>query len=407
MNMALVPELRFAGFDGAWNEKTLGKIANFRRGSFPQPYGLPKWYDDKNGFPFVQVYDVGKNFRLKSVTKRMISEAATKQSVFVKSGSVLITIQGSIGRIAITARDVYVDRTLLIFQSFNEPLDKFFFAYVMHLLFEVEKRIAPGGIIKTITKEKLSHFKFSFPSLPEQNKIAGFLSAVDEKLASVEAQLAGWRDYKRGMIQAIFSQSLRFKANDGSNFPDWQTVKFSEVLLEHKLKSAGTEPVYSVSVHKGLVDQIKHLGRSYSAVDTGHYNRVNFGDIIYTKSPTGNFPLGIIKQSKVVKDVIVSPLYGVFKPSTIALGTILDAYFEAPEAVWNYLNPIVQKGAKNTISCTNNNFLSNKLKLPTDEVEQQKIADALSAIDAKIQALTNRLDATREFKRGLLQKMFV
>lgn len=71
----------------------------------------------------------------------------------------------------------------------------------------------------------------------------------------------------------------------------------------------------SVTVRKGLINQIEHLGRSYAAVDTGHYNRVLPGDIVHTKSPAGDFPLGIIKQSKILAEVIVSPLYGVFTPT--------------------------------------------------------------------------------------------
>lgn len=110
-----------------WNNWKLSKIANFRRGSFPQPYGLDKWYDDENGMPFIQVYDVGNNMRLKSTTKRKISKEGADKSVFIKKGTLILTIQGTIGRIAITQYDAYVDRTLLIFQSYNIDIDINFF----------------------------------------------------------------------------------------------------------------------------------------------------------------------------------------------------------------------------------------------------------------------------------------
>jgi hypothetical protein len=83
-----------------WVVKTLKEVAKFRRGSFPQPYGLDKWYDDIAGYPFVQVFDVYDNFKLKNETKRRISKEAQEMSVFIEKGSVIITIQGSIGRIA-------------------------------------------------------------------------------------------------------------------------------------------------------------------------------------------------------------------------------------------------------------------------------------------------------------------
>src|SRR5436190_9187982 len=106
-------------------------------------------------------------------------------------------------------------------------------------------------------------------------------------------------------------KASRIRFPQFKNEPEWGKRKLSEVLKEHSLKSTGKEQVFSVSVNKGLVNQIEHLGRSFSAASTDHYKRVLPGDVIYTKSPTGNFPFGIIKQSKVAKPVIVSPLYGV------------------------------------------------------------------------------------------------
>lgn len=191
-------------------------------------------------------------------------------------------------------------------------------------------------------------------------------------------------EYKRGVMQLIFSQKIRFKDNSGKPFPDWKERKLSEFLTEHKESSTGREQVYSVSVHKGLVNQIEHLGRSYAATNTMHYNLVKPGDIVYTKSPTGDFPFGIIKQSTVQHNVIVSPLYGVFTPETKSLGLILNVYFELPANVHNYLYSIVHKGAKNTISITNKTFLSKHLKLPVSELEQAKIAEFLNAINKKI-----------------------
>jgi len=186
----------------------------------------------------------------------------------------------------------------------------------------------------------------------------------------------------------------------------WKERPLSDVLSEHGNKSTGMEVVFSVSVHKGLINQIEHLGRSFSAASTEHYNRVLPGDIVYTKSPTGSFPLGIIKQSKLDFDVIVSPLYGIFSPETIALGTILDAYFESPANVKCFLEPLVQKGAKNTINIKNSKFLSGLLPLPINRKEQQKIADCLTTLDELITAEVDKLEAYKTHKKGLMQKLF-
>ncbi|GAA7616967.1 hypothetical protein JP0114_01660 [Helicobacter pylori] len=106
---------RLKGFNQAWQKVRLGTY-KYRRGSFPQPYGNPQWYSD-NGMPFVQVYDVGENFKLTQKTKQKISKIAQPMSVFVPKNSVIITLQGTIGRVALTQYDCYCDRTILIFDN--------------------------------------------------------------------------------------------------------------------------------------------------------------------------------------------------------------------------------------------------------------------------------------------------
>ncbi len=202
----LVPKLRFPEFrdSGKWEEFPLIQLAKFRRGSFPQPYGLPEWYDDENGMPFIQVFDVSDNLRLKPETKRKISKLASKQSVFIPKGTLIVTLQGSIGRVAITQYDAYVDRTLLIFQEFHKPTEKLFFAYIIQNLFEIEKEKAPGGIIKTITKEVLSNFIVKLPKFLEQQKIADCLSSLDELITAHSQKHEALKAHKKGLMQQLF-----------------------------------------------------------------------------------------------------------------------------------------------------------------------------------------------------------
>lgn len=113
--------------------------------------------------PFVQVVDVTNKLTLVDDTKQKISKLAQSKSVFVPKGKVVITLQGSIGRVAITQYDSYVDRTLLIFENYVKPTNEYFWAYTLQQKFEIEKRRAPGGTIKTITKEALSIFEVHLP----------------------------------------------------------------------------------------------------------------------------------------------------------------------------------------------------------------------------------------------------
>ncbi len=203
-NGAKVPEIRFPGFTGDWEQRKLGQVANYRRGSFPQPYGNKEWYDGENSMPFVQVVDVGDNLRLVEDTKQKISELAQPKSVFVEEGKVVVTLQGSIGRVAITQYPAYVDRTLLIFESYKAEMDEYYFAYVIQQLFEYEKTRAPGGTIKTITKEALSNFTISFPSIAEQKKLGKFFEQLDDTIALHQRKLDLLKETKKGFLQKMF-----------------------------------------------------------------------------------------------------------------------------------------------------------------------------------------------------------
>ena len=239
------------------------------------------------------------------------------------------------------------------------------------------------------------------PPLSEQRRIAEILRTWDEAIEKLETLRLSILDRRSWIRSNILSGEIRL----GNFNTPWEEVAFSEVLHEHGQNSQPQDEVFSVSVHKGLINQIEHLGRSFSAANTDHYNRVLPGDIVYTKSPTGDFPLGIIKQSTVDDPVIVSPLYGVFTPESRALGTILDAFFESPVTTQNYLHPLVQKGAKNTIAITNTRFLEGRLKLPRDPIEQEAIAEFIETDRSQVKGIEAEIDALQRQKRGLMQKL--
>ena len=203
-NGAKVPELRFAGFADDWEERKLGDHAKYRRGSFPQPYGNKEWYDGEGAMPFVQVVDVTNKLTLVENTKQKISKLAQSKSVFVPKGKVVVTLQGSIGRVAITQYDSFVDRTLLIFEDYEKETDERFWAYTIQKKFEIEKLKAPGGTIKTITKEALSSFDVHLPKFEEQQKIGSFFKQLDDTIALHQRKLDLLKEQKKGFLQKMF-----------------------------------------------------------------------------------------------------------------------------------------------------------------------------------------------------------
>ncbi|MGL2603375.1 restriction endonuclease subunit S [Helicobacter pylori] len=199
---------RLKGFNQAWQKVRLGTY-KYRRGSFPQPYGNPQWYSD-NGMPFVQVYDVGENFKLTQKTKQKISKIAQPMSVFVPKNSVIITLQGTIGRVALTQYDCYCDRTILIFDNNTlNDVNKYFFVLSLFTKFEEEKRKADGSVIKTITKQTLKDFEIPLPPLDEQIAIANILSGLDSEIISLKNKKRQFENIKKALNHDLMSAKIR------------------------------------------------------------------------------------------------------------------------------------------------------------------------------------------------------
>ena len=250
-----------------------------------------------------------------------------------------------------------------------------------------------------INSQEYSSFPVYVTSLREEEKISALLSLIDERIATQNKIIEKLQSLIKGIIYQTKSIGLAHNT--------WQKTELKNVLQERNEKNANGYDVCSVSVTQGVVNQIEYLGRSFAAKDTLHYNVVKYGDIVYTKSPTGDFPYGIVKRSNIKCDVAVSPLYGVYKPVNDYVGIILHFYFMQSNNAINYLHPLIQKGAKNTINITNGRFLENTIPLPKKEEETKCLAWVLTSIQNKIILEQDLLHSYQKQKQYLLRQMFI
>jgi len=191
---------------------------------------------------------------------------------------------------------------------------------------------------------------------------------------------------------------------------EWEYKPLNHYLAESKklntdLKYDKTE-VLSVSGELGIVNQIKHLGRSYAGASVHNYGVVETGDIVYTKSPLKANPFGIIKLNK-GKAGIVSTLYAVYKvKEKNATGEFLDYHFSLDANTNRYLRPLVKKGAKNDMKINNAYVLHDKIFAPSTVPEQTQIASFLIVIDKRLAQLKEKKALLEEYKKGMMQKIF-
>ncbi len=310
---------------------------------------------------------------------------------------VLIGRQGALcGNVRFVTGKTYITEHAIAAKATNNNDTRFLESLFIQLnLGKFSDQSAQPGL----AVNKLLKIETSVPSKDEQEKIASLLQNIDERIATQNKII--------NKLQSLISGIIQNAIQKGLNGNTWEMIYLSKLLTERKEKNSNGYEVNSVSVSEGVINQIEYLGRSFAASDTSKYNVVRYGDIVYTKSPTGNFPYGIIKQSFQKHPVAVSPLYGVYEPYSNEAGCFLHYYFLSSIVTTNYLSPLIQKGAKNTINISNQTFLNNIVPYPKEEVGIRPIAALLRNVQIKLNIERLSLVLLEQQKTYLLRSMFI
>ena len=197
---------------------------------------------------------------------------------------------------------------------------------------------------------------------------------------------------------------IRFQGFEG----EWKTVSLDECLTisneRNSTNQYGKNAVLSVSDDFGIVNQIKHLGRSYAGKNIANYKIVRPSQIVYTKSPLKAKPYGIIKSNE-KETGIVSVLYAVYNVAKGIRPDFINWFFTPGYRTNNYLLPLINKGAKNTINVSDEMALKGKIVIPKED-EQQAISDYFKSLDSLIQTTTKKIASLKQMKSACLVSMF-
>jgi len=277
------------------------------------------------------------------------------------------------------------------------------------LLFFLRKRgkylleqASPGGAgrNKTLGQNEFAKLDVTFPAFPEQQKIAAFTGAVDEKLEALRRMHNLLQTYKHGLMRKIFSQELRFKRGDGAEFPEWKKKRLKEVFSERSEKGSECLELLSVTVKDGIIKRAEIRGKDNSSSDKSTYKSVFPDDIAYNSMRMWQGAFGVSQYNG-----IVSPAYTVVTTRTDDIPEFFAYYFKLKK-ILHIFERFSQGLTSDTWNLKYPAFSKIKLLIPCAE-EQKRITDFLSVIDAKIDAVASQIEKMKSFKKGLLQQMFV
>lgn len=399
------PKLRFPEFTDEWEETVLEKKAYIYDGTHQTPQYVSK------GVKFVSVENIHDIYN----TDKFISEEAYERyKIKPQVDDILMTriTAGVIGDTAIISKDeplaYYVSLALIRKRG---KIDTNFLAYNInsnHFRHELHKRIIHVAFPKKINLGDIGKCEIAFPKENEQQKIADFLSSVDDVIQIQEEKISVLEEQRKGIMQKLFNREVRFKEENGSEYPEWEERTFGDVFesLEYGMNTAAMK--YD-GVNKYIritdIDDVSHRYLDDDIVSpSGDLNNkylVNENDILFarTGASTGKSYLYRQEDGKLyfAGFLIRGHVKSDYNSFFIFTQTLTEQYEK-----WVKIMSI--RSGQPGINATE--YALFKFNCPCSE-EQQKIADCLSAYDEAIQIKKDKLEIWKEIKKGLLQQMFV
>ncbi len=381
----VAPKLRFQEFDDAWSNSKIDDIAVVTSGGTPSRSNLTFW--DGN-IPWVTTSLVDFNIIQSAeefITQKGLDNSSAK--LFPKN-TILMAMYGqgiTRGKVAILGIDATTNQACAAIKLQSNYDTQFIFQNLMSRYEEIRDLSNDGGQ-KNLSAGIIKEIEVYYPEKTEQIKIASFLSVVDEKISQFNQKHELLSQYKQGMMQKLFSQQIRFKADDGSEFGEWQenqlldlsTKKSSKVTAKDIEDNDGDYIVFGASGHFRNINSYTESEPYIAIVKDG----AGAGRLFLM--PEKSSVLGTLEIVKPNLNIQLNFLFYRMQlidfSSYIKGSTIPHVYFK--------------------------DYSQEKIYLPCLE-EQTKIANFLSAIDQKIEVVAQQIEQAKTWKKGLLQQMFI
>ena len=308
-------------------------------------------------------------------------------------------------------KDVAIGEMISVYNTKNNPL---FISYMFNGTMKYKfARLVEGGNVSNLYYSYLENISINLPCLEEQKKIANFLSTVDKKITNLENTITSLENQKKGLLQQIFSQKLRFKDKNGNNYPNWEKKKLGDIATLKNGISKSNEAFGHGKKFINLQDIFNKsyiFNDNYSLVDVTEKelseNNLLKGDVLFVRSSVKREGVGL---PCVIMENLIDTVYS---------GFIIRCRFNINENIYlhykkycflefSFRKALLKKSSSSANTNINQDNLSKLyVNLPCLE-EQTKIADFLSAFDRKLENQKAQLEHWKQIKKGLLQQMFV
>ena len=379
------PKLRFKEFKNDWVKTNLGEVVKFSNGKRvplseserQKRQGSYRYYGASGVIDYLDDYLFDGEYIL-------IGEDGA--NIITRSSTLAFVVTGKF----------WVNNHAHIFQS-KEGNNIFLAAYLESLNFE---KFNSGTAQPKLNLENLKKVPVANPTKEEQTKIATFLSAVDEKINQLTQKHQLLSQYKQGMMQKLFSQKMRFKAEDGSEFGEWECIQANSIFENYSNKNHdGSLTILAATQDKGVVprDEID-IDIKSSDASVLSYKIIEKGNFVISLR---SFQGGIEYSNY---EGICSPAYTVLKVIKPIDTGFYKAYLKTNDFIQRLSSTVI--GIRDGKQISYQAFSTLMIDYPCLE-EQTKIANFLSSIDQKIEVVTQQIEQVKQWKKGLLQQMFV
>ena len=396
------PVLRFKSFNDKWSSSTIGALGDFYYGK-----SAPKWSITEDvGIPCIRYGELYTKFN--NVVKEIYSYTSMPKEKlrFSKGGEILIPRVGEdpldfAKCVYLPQKDVAIGEMISVYNTKENPL---FLTYYFNtkMKYEFAKRVE-GASVSNLYYSYLEDIKLKIPDIREQEKLGEFFSKLDQQIELEEKKLELLEQQKKGYMQKIFSQELRFKDDNGNDYPNWAVVKLKDILSERKEYASKTEnyPHATLST-SGITLKSDRYNRDFLVKDKSKKYKVTImNDICYNPA---NLKFGVITRNR-IGSVIFSPIYITFEVNNGYSPLFIELLVTRNDFI-NRVRKYEEGTVYERMAVKPEDFLNYETEIPCLE-EQKKIGDFLVKIDKLIENQSKKIDCLKQRKQGLLQKMFV